>query len=319
MSKGKLRFWGLILAAVFASYYIADLRLHNNREYPEARLMDLLHMKGAKPFQYRVLIPALQAGILQTLEPRGLTPAQVFCWTDALFLFLTYLAFRKLLGLVAGPSEINGIASFGIFLVLPFHYLLFPTFYYPYDIPSVCVFTYCTALIYQKNWLLLYPVFIFGAFNRETVIFIPLLLVLTSFRRIPASSLWIHVCSLSFIWIAIKLLLFFLFLKNPGASFIETHMMLNLHKLAKLSFYPVLLSIFGFLWIPVFLWISLIQNDFIKQSLWLFPIFYIVVFATGNLDELRIFGEISGIVLAAFVLILYHYTESRELRPQTER
>jgi hypothetical protein len=69
--------------------------------------------------------------------------------------------------------------------------------------------------------------------------------------------------------------------------------------------WPLFASSMGFLWIPVLFYYRRIKNEFLQRSLWVvFPLFAGMMFV-GNIYELRIFGELLPIFLAAFFLILF--------------
>ena len=89
-----------------------------------------------------------------------------------------------------------------------------------------------------------------------------------------------------------------------GGSFHYVHYTRNFYLLRVPSTYPLMLSVFGFTWVPVLLGLQGIRNDFVRRSCYAVPIFFAGMFIVAQIYELRLYGEMIPVVLAAFVIIL---------------
>ncbi len=307
-AKSPLIQWVLYLVAISAAaIYFADLRFALNIEYEHAPLTRLLDNLAHVPFQYRVLIPWLIHWIDETLLLiiPYYSPYHVASWIEALSVICLLIAYRYFLSSFFNNRITTMMLSFLLLYVLSFHYL-FPRinkFWYPSDIPSVLFFTLGMILIYKRKWLFYYPLFIVATLNRETTCFLTILLLLVWIGRIPTSEIFRH-CYLQFIiWVGIKLGLYWLYLNNPGKGLFEGHLITNLKFLANPEHYPFLASIFGFTWIPVAACYKRIKAPFVKRSLYLVIPFILPMIYVGNIYELRIYGELSPIILTACLLV----------------
>jgi hypothetical protein len=174
-----------------------------------------------------------------------------------------------------------------------------------------------------RDWLyyILYPI---AVLNRETICFLTVFFVIWKWqelrtqkgklRREDALRLAAHGLAQAAIWIVLKVWLARRFAGNiydygstPTNPPVIGHMMLNLHELVRPQQWPVFLSVFGFL-LPV-LWLQRqwIQNGGIYWSCKIvIPLWFVGMFFMGLLPEIRIFSELSSLVVPAIGLIVYH-------------
>ena len=143
------------------------------------------------PFQFRALIPWTVSLFQDTPWGAHFSLEQLRFGSEWIFTFLLLVVFRAYMAHMLSGRWRPTLATLVLACVLPFHFLLpqeFP-FYYVYDIPSVFFFTLGLLLLYRRNWLLFYPVFLLATFNRESTCFLTVVFLITSFRGewLPAS------------------------------------------------------------------------------------------------------------------------------------
>jgi hypothetical protein len=109
------------------------------------------------------------------------------------------------------------------------------------------------------------------------------------------------------------------YVANPGSSFefyhVGTqiaHWQSNLKVLASPPHLIPVLSSFGFAWLVVAVGWKRLRDPFTRKSLWAVPPFLLVVFVVGNLNEIRVYGELTPIVLTAAILILADLLSGRD-------
>ncbi|MDP3850219.1 MAG: hypothetical protein Q8Q59_06940 [Luteolibacter sp.] len=309
-----------LLTALIGSVLFCQLRLRLCDLFADAEFFQQMagHV-GEKPWQYRILIPAM-AGLLNHIK----LPAEdsLFAWAkilEILFMFFTVIAFRHWLFLLLKDRKVASLLSFSLFAVLPFHHF-FPRPYfanYWYDTPALLVLILGIIFLYEKRWTAYYVLFLIGTFNRETTCFLTVIYLLTSFAREKTTTLAAHCGAQFVIWMVIKTMLGKIYLDNPGVNGFEwyvapgvTHYADNIRHLMSPMNYPVLLGIMGFLWIPVLVFHKRIGNDFVKRSLWVFIPYFAGMFLVANFYELRIYAELIPLFLSAFLLILIDLIKS---------
>ena len=191
--------------------------------------------------------------------------------------------------------------------ILVFFYLLFWNYpalgiwFYPYDLPAILFFLTGLYFIKKEKFIYFYPFFILGTLNRETIIIILLAYVLrfSSFGNVFKISN-IGIISLFIAtWLIIKYYLYIEFSSNPaeqmgGNLFLNKtseniQFLLGLLKLDK--FYILRIFSFGGLWLFIYR-IKDELDDFSKRMLILIPIFLLIIFFVGKLQEVRIYSEL---------------------------
>ena len=289
------------------------------------------------PFQYRALTAWLYAAADHLLHipaslARHLPP--VMNTVDS-FVTLT-LAFVSLLVAVLGvrfalqtlTGTDNPWSRWGALLVLPmayFHYVLefghpcCTPLQLPYDLPSLAFFSLCTALILSDNLLWLYPVFALATLNRESSIFLVLILLLYRSATLQrnhwlsrrALSTGAHALCLAAIWETLRVLLHHHYHPAPGIAPVvhgfEIHIFDNLGYLLHPYYWTSFLSLFAFTWIFIYAHWTDVPNPGIRRMLWIGPIYLVAMYIVGVLSEIRIFGELIPIYAIAFTLLLRGY------------
>jgi hypothetical protein len=311
--------------ALICSCLFMQLRFSLSGSYSLGNLGALVNGTAAKPFQYRILIPA----IANQLYKFGFYPfnslPNVFRILETSSVFFLIVSFRNYISLFIKDKTLSSLLSFLILYVLPFNFLFprqspiyYPYYmppspiYFPYDIPSILFFTLGLLFMFRRRWLVYYTIFIVATLNRETSCFLTLIYLFHSIRRERLNTIIFHCGAQLIIWIIIKSVLYKLFIYNPGSNGFEwyhagttvTHLSSNVSFLADPKNYPFLFSNLGFIWIPVFFYYRLIRVEFVKSSLLLAFPFFIGMLLIGNIYELRIFGELIPVFLTALLLIL---------------
>ena len=256
---------------------------------------------ASTPYQYRVLVPWLVRAALDArlIQPDGQMAA--FAIIQTIVLVLLAFAFRSYLSLFIKDRVLSSVMALTLYAVLPFNYFNLP--YYPYDIPSVLFFTVGMLLIYQRRWWLFYPLFAAATLNRETSIFLTVVTVLVLYDQYRPRILALLAGSQLAIWLAIKSALWVIYQENRwmGYGLYQFQLKVNV---ATLRDYPIkgfiALATWGCLWLAVVIWRRRIHDVLLERTLWTVPVFIAGMFFVGFVIELRIYGEVLPIVLAAF-------------------
>jgi len=318
-----------LLMAAFAAYFFTEFRFYLNEEYSRATVSSLVQQTADRPFQYRILIPWIVrtlSGLPLPVPPVHLPPqlwitnavaieqARLFVFLELGSTFALLVAFRAYLKAVVKSETLSSIMAFALMLVLPFNYLLPRTapFWYPSDIPAILFFTLGLLALYKRNWFLFYPVYFFGAFNRETICFLTFIYIFTAYRQEKIARILIHVALQFVIWISIKYILHLMFSGNPGEGLFEPQFGANIQFLLTPKRWPFFLSNMGFCWLLVVTRWRYIQDTFARRSLLVSIPFLIGMCIVGDLWELRIYGELIPVFLLGSLLILIELVKDKD-------
>jgi hypothetical protein len=256
---------------------------------------------ASTPYQYRVLVPWLVRAALDARLIRPDAQMAAFAVIQIVVLVLLAFAFRRYLSLFIKDPVLSSVMALTLYAVLPFNYFNLP--YYPYDIPSVLFFTVGMQVIYQRRWLWFYPLFVAATLNRETSIFLTVVTVLVLYDQYRPRTLALLAGSQLAIWLALKGALWMIYRDNRwmGYGLYQFQLKVNI---ATLRDYPIkgviALATWGCLWLAVVIWRRRIHDVVLQRTLWTVPVFIAGMFFVGFVTELRIYGEVLPIVLAAF-------------------
>src|SRR5215813_11848319 len=227
-------------------------------------------------------------------------------------LILLAVVFRRYLSLFVADRVLTSVMALTLYAILPFNYFNLP--YYPYDVPSVMFFTLGLLLIHDERWWWYYPLFVIATLNRETSIFLAVVTALVFFDRYPWPKLAALVLSQAAIWTAIKGALWIVYQHNRwmGYGLYEYQLKVNIATILTSPLKAVIaLATWGCLWMAVVVWYPRISDPFMRRTLWTVPVFIAGMFFAGVIIELRIYGEMLPIVLAAaWVVFLDVVSES---------
>jgi hypothetical protein len=305
----------LALPAV-ACIWFAAYRFRNSSFGQNYSISEIVFGIGIKPVQYRLLVPGIFGNIFQSIFG-PLSDQQLhmlFSFLDGAWLGLIMYAFDESLlvwGVVQHSARRIGVALLVAMIVL--HYITpqHLNVYYASDIPAVFGATLMLYLARRPNPIRFLAIFSVFTINRETSIFLlPLILWQTANLRVGWRWLGVGVI----VWATIKLVLFLFFRNNPGesASFFHEDQLRILRNIMLFSSPKllVLAGIGGFAWIvPVFLF-----RDMPSQARWLSLLylpFLAVMAAVGNLDELRLYGDMLPVLALQTTLYIDRVVEIR--------
>jgi hypothetical protein len=265
---------------------------------------------ASTPYQYRVLLPWLVRGALELHVIRPESEIAVFAGIQAVALVLLGFAFRAYLSRFIIDPVLASVMALTIYAVLPFNYFNLP--YYPYDIPSVLFFTVGLLLIYERRWGWFFPLFAIATLNRETSIFLAVASLFVLFDRYSRPRLALIVGSQLAIWVAIKAFLWVVYQQNRWMGYGLYQFQLKVNA-ATLLEHPVkgfiALATWGCLWLAVVIWHRRIHDVYLKRTLWTVPVFIAGMLFAGFVIELRIYGEVLPVVLAAFWVVFLDLVE----------
>lgn len=299
-----MRFLKTIRKADYTSDFLLSLLFiiiyfECTKEWKYAKSEDLANLKAYTPFQYRVLIPYLAFLI------KSVIPNQSFFFIYQIILLPIVFISSRMLRIYLMQFDFNSnsinLSILIFFYILFWNYPALGIWFYPYDLPAILFFLTGLYFIKKEKFIYFYPFFILGTLNRETIIIILLAYVL-SFRsfgnvfkisNIGIISLFIAT------WLIIKYYLYIEFSSNPaeqmgGNLFLNKtseniQFLLGLLKLDK--FYILRIFSFGGLWLFIYK-IKDELDDFSKRMLIIVPIFLLIIFFVGKLQEVRIYSEL---------------------------
>lgn len=301
---------GLFVVVLLMAWYFVFLRYQLNTEFPLATLKGLVDGEAYKPFQYRMLVPWLAGGLAST---GLLSLLNAYEFLDFISVVGIFYAFRYLLASYLDGRELE-VGSFLIFYALVWNFLLprdLPLIL-PYDLSGIAFFTLGLALLNRHRWTWYYPVYVIACFNKESMGFLVLLLVVVEFGRMAQRTLGLHTAAMLGIWLAVKFIMAALYPNNPG-NVLELHhvnsdvlhITTNFELLSKARHVLLILSNAGFAWLIVLFGYARIPGRFARRALWIIPPFVLMKFAFGNINEVRGLGELLPVVMLGLALLIF--------------
>lgn len=254
------------------------------------------------PFQFRILFPAV-ASALQRIAP--------FLTLEWTYYILTFLAcymllsiYNLYLGLFA--RRVPVYAPILILFPLVWNHVVLSTLFMPSDFVGLLFFVTGLYLIHRKNWRYFYVLFPLAVFNRETAIYLTVVMLLTAWGRMTLRSVLLHALAQLAIWSVIKYLLFITFDHRGGDLYIDT-LSHNLKYLGDVVGFrdgaALWLTLFGLVWLPGLTAWRRMPRFLTRQFLLLIPAFAALCMA-GELWETRIFTELAVIVSTPTALLM---------------
>jgi hypothetical protein len=294
--------------------------------YERARFADMVYGRAYKPYVYRVLLPGTVWVIASAIpdqtkadvsESLARMPAldnllKILGW-DAKYLVeyligvvLMYLSLwgfiwslRYLLsGLYDVSEKVRDVFTLLVLVGLP---QLFRYHNYPYDFPTLFLFTLGLGLMVRRRWRWFIPLYVLACLNKETTILLTLVFAIHFWRRQDMGRARFSdlLTAQLVIFAVLKLGLAILFRDNPG-SFFALHV--PRHNIDLLGAYP-LATVFGWCGLILLLFYRWREKPvFLRHALWIVVPLVVLTFFLGYLDELRDYYEAYPIVL----LLLLH-------------
>ena len=242
----------------------------------------------------------------------GLEARILFYGLETIGIFLLIVLFESYLACFLRSRDLTRLLSFAVVLLWAFEMLLprFQPLWYPYDSYACAFLTAGLILLYRERWSLYYPLFFLAVLNRETAGFLTVFFLLTQYGRKPFKFLLWHISCQALIWIAVKLVLGFVFADHPGELF-QNQWRQNVRFFTEagspheLIFrFAFILGNFAFLWpVPLLYW-HLLESEFLRRTYGGLFLFYLGMLFTANIFEYRIFGEVVPVLLAPVLVIV---------------
>lgn len=299
-----------LIVAIIAAYYFSELRLTMNVVYEKATPAQLVAGTAETPYQLRVLLPWLVGGMVRLgLPETAVTGA--FQVLEFFSLLGLVVAFRAYLGLFFSHLLLASVLAFTIFFVLPFNLLY--TYWYPYDVPAVLFFTLGLIALYRRAWGWYYLLFVVATLNRETTLFLTFLFVVTGWGKLPLKRLAGHTAVQLIIWVGIRTAVQSIYADNPGEGAFQLTLADNLQFLLQPAGWLWLLPTWGFTWIVALIGYRHLTDLFVRRSLGVVLPLFGVMLVVGKIDELRIYADLTPVVLAAALLSLQWLFERQAL------
>lgn len=295
-------------AAVVAALGYAALRVATNQTTDQATFEDLAHGTASLPFQYRALAPLLVSGVRSVLP--SISHEAAFGAVDALSALAVYASFRLLLSLFFRKEDRRDVFALGVFIPLMLN-LAFPyrynALFFPWDTPSVALFTLGLYLLHTKKWGWYYVVFAAATLNRETSCFLTLCYALAYFREDGLPRVSIHVAAQAAIWLTIKTILYWAYLGNPlldpaGSGFFFYQVERSIRILTSPVGLLYLITALGGTWVVLALLQRFIDEPILRRSFYFVPVFLAGMFVVGEMMEVRIYSELIPLVTAGLLV-----------------
>lgn len=299
------KFAGLFAACALFAHYFAAIRMFTATYYDPASLPHLLAGRSPGPFQYRALFVWLIAAIRDHgWFPNPIHGLKELCYVvDALVTYAIFVVTWFYLGLFIRSARIKAIGLLLLMFVLSMTYLVpvILSAYYVSDLPAILFFTLGLYLIRTEKMLLFYILYAVASLNRETFAFLSVVYVLVN-ADAPKRKLVVSCAIQGMILLLIRAYLVSIYGYRPHCQF-------KLHDnwtalTTPFSAFQAMSGV-GLLWLfPVLGW-RLIADPFIRRACLVLPVFGAVAFCTANLDEIRVYGELTPIVLPAALLVMH--------------
>ena len=278
-------------------------------------MMFPLRWAHASPWINRLAdgLSAMPAWFPHGVRPEGVVEAVI----DLVCVIITGLVARslyeassrkKLLGPYVYPLTLMMIAA--TFCLNTMHRIRFV-----FDLPSMAFFAIGLYLIYfRRSFLLLAAIFCMGTLNRETTLFLLVLVVITRWvdistgLRLPAALRRLFdlrsallIIGLTAFWIAWRRFVFHNFAANPTAS--GPRFWLNVGTLLWPTSWPQILCTFAFCWPLILAGHTFVRDAALRAWYWVLPVWIVFMMRYGILIETRIFGELIPFLACTATLI----------------
>lgn len=315
-----------VIALVSVYVLIAFVKLPPINGDEQSMFSEMVYGTAWKPFVYRTLLPTsvriisevIPESIHETLTTKVesssflMLALEKLVWESEftteylvamVLMYLSLLgfvyAFRKLFDeIYTSPLWFKNVITVILLFAIP---AMFQPNYsnYVYDFPALFLFTLGLVLIRQRNWNYFLILFFIACFNKETIILLTLIFAIHFYKGNELSKkLYYQLIVIQLILFgAIKILLHFLFINNPG-GFVEFHLIDRNY----LLFNGYSLATFVVLLIII---LSIFSNwkekpKFLKDSMWIAIPLLILTLFLGFFDELRDYYEVLPVAVLLF-------------------
>lgn len=312
-----------VLALVSLYVLIAFVKLPPINGDEQSMFSEMVYGTAWKPFVYRTLLPTtvriisevIPESIHETLTEKVesssflMLALEKLIWeseyiTEYLIaMILMYVsllgfvyAFRKLFDeIYTTPLWFKNVISIILLFAIPAMYQ--PNYSnYVYDFPALCLFTLGLLFLKQRKWNHFLILFFIACFNKETIILLTMIFAIHFYsnKEISRKFYYQFMAIQLLIFGFVKILLFILFINNPG-GFVEFHLidrnylLFNGYSLATfVVLLIIILSVFS-------RWKE--KPKFLKDSLWIGIPLLILTLLLGFFDELRDYYEVFPVII----------------------
>ena len=299
-------------------------------------MQQVAHSEMATPYRRRVLMSwvyrldlYLTHGRGYSFRHRALTPEQALTIVVAfLSVLVAVVLTRRLIEHILGAGTPLRWCSLLVVYMLSCHEMLIYDVQarFAYDMPAVAFFAAGFYAAYTRNRPLFYTVLIVGTFNRETTMFLPLLLFLMELdpdtTLMPALRMvkpmrYLELVGQLALWEGLVLLCEHL--TGGRGSGVVVPLGDNLRMLANPLHWPVYCSVFGFLWLPLLQFRRFLGNVPLERCSLVLPLWFAIVIVVGDPLELRLENELTPYVAVCVALVLAHSLRPRQAAAPGEK
>jgi hypothetical protein len=285
LSRIEKRTVVVLSAYVLCSVLFGKLYFASTSEWSLSTTQQLVDFSAYKPFQYRILIPAIMRGLHDVLHVDNRTIFKLF---TLLFVMLTFVSFRWLLDRLF-LWQFSDIGALFILYPMVWNYCIYGHFRAPYDIPAIVLFILGLCALLADRWCIYYSIFILGTLNRESIFILTAVFFLVKMGSMSRPRLVLHIAAQITAWMTIKILLSIAFRSNGGVLF-QNQLPDNLKVLTNPSLWSPYLFAFGCLWIlAIFVWRE--AHPIVKRMLLIAIPYPLAMVFVANLNEIRIYNE----------------------------
>jgi hypothetical protein len=274
-------------------------------EFAPARLVDLADFVARRPYQYRVLIPAIVHVFARLLHASQYQYFPLYQGIEIGCVFATLIAFRRYLSQFISPAN-SALLAGSILVPMTMIHVSCAMCRFPSDTPAILFFILGLIAMQKRAFPLLYLALAIGTINRESSAMLVIAFAAGLVGEIPWRRYAAHLCGLSLVWILVKLAVDHIFAGNTGGA-VENHMLYNrtlLWELLRGQAYVLATATF-LLAIPASLFLGRkLIPPFLLRLLVLVPIYAAIMWQVGIFDEVRAWNEIVPVVLTPIVVLL---------------
>ena len=273
----------------------------------------------AGPYQTRLLLSLVFRALLHAVPAQTPLPGHL---ADPLLLamlpiaaaslfFATDAVRRATLHLGLTP-RLAALLSFSVPWMAYFHFDLAPEIRVqtPYDLPQLLCFAVAWLGIVRRSRWLFYTAFLLGSLNRETTLLLIPIWMLFEYDHHRGRTVLAEGAGLAALWTALRVLTVRFY---PGSHQAVTfHLAQNLHFLRSPLHWMTMLSVFGFLGIPLAVYFRDVRLKPLRQTIGLALPWFALMCVVGDLLEVRIQSEWIPYVAICLALIAQAQTLTME-------
>ena len=308
----------LILLGLVSGHFALAYLMNTHQQF---NLHDYLIGKAPQPYQYR----ALPAWILYLMSNTTLArlvsahlPAPFSDPDQLMFLLLVAISMagmieitRRCVLAVTSDRELAMIFAFLTPAAAYITYVSLANSYrlsMAYDIPALALFGWAYYFILRSDFIGFSIAFFFAALARNTAAFLIIVFICERWTNVPSLLRrdGLRLIFIAVMYGAVTLFLYHLYGQNPvelaegqrrgdgsevpGGFFIFHSV--NIQSLLSPIYWPSILSLVGWLWLPVLLGWRRLDHPGVRRTLMVLPpLWFIAVMLGGRVTEVRVFGE----------------------------